>query len=83
MTVHCSKRSFNSAENAREANKNAPFRVRPYNCDICGKWHVANADKSGGSSPFVKEANNFLIKRPKLTDKNIVAELFRKKLKER
>jgi len=42
----CGKRVFTSKHAARDANKSARFRFRPYPCEECnGGWHVANGDK--------------------------------------
>lgn len=43
--IPCGKRIFESAKAAKRANANAPLRLRPYYCEACHGWHVANAEK--------------------------------------
>lgn len=41
----CPKRGFASERLARATNRNAPFRIRAYLCDVCHLWHVTNHEK--------------------------------------
>lgn len=81
MSACRGKKSYPSAERARSGNRGASFRVRPYQCEKCAQWHVANADKSGQSRPPVqpsriRRARQKSIDRPEVTDPANVAELF-------
>jgi hypothetical protein len=43
--VTCFKRAYESAHAARAAHSKAGFRIRPYLCRDCGRWHVTNQEK--------------------------------------
>lgn len=45
MTEECTKKRFESKRHAREAHAKAHYRIRPYFCEDCRYWHVANAEK--------------------------------------
>ena len=50
MVGHCGKRCFTSVAGAREAHRQAGYRVRVYPCETCtagGRviYHVTNAEK--------------------------------------
>ena len=42
----CTKRGYNSPDAAKRAHRKAHYRIRSYNCPICGLWHVTNQEKN-------------------------------------
>lgn len=79
------KRAYTSEDRAKRANGTANFRIRPYLCDKCSKWHVANADKLPTPPKDPNRWRRALqksIERPEVTDPAKVAELFDKMKKE-
>lgn len=42
----CRKIAYDSERRAKECNKSAPWRLWVYRCDLCGRFHVTNADKA-------------------------------------
>jgi hypothetical protein len=42
----CTKRGYSSEHAAMDAHKFAGYRLRPYLCEHCNRWHVTNADKT-------------------------------------
>jgi len=42
----CTKRGYSSEHAAMDAHKFAGYRLRAYLCEQCGRWHMANADKT-------------------------------------
>jgi hypothetical protein len=77
----CQKKSFESEESARRMHCNASYRVRPYLCPRCFKWHVTNSDKKDNARPHVQESRQRReqqrsLERPEVTDPAIVAEIF-------
>jgi len=45
VQVTCTKRAFDGVHSARRAHRGASFRIRVYQCEACGKYHVTNQDK--------------------------------------
>jgi hypothetical protein len=41
----CTKRGYLSERAAKRAHRGAHFRIRPYLCPRCHRWHVTNAEK--------------------------------------
>lgn len=40
-------RAFDSEERARRGHRNVGFRIRPFRCDGCGRWHVSADERNG------------------------------------
>ena len=80
MKKPCRKRAYGSEGAALRAHSAAGFTVRPYQCDRCREWHVANHDKSRGfvQTPAGRQRRG-PPPRPKVTDPAKVAELFKNK----
>lgn len=78
------KRTWNSASAARRAHAKASFRVRPYECDECRRWHVTNSDKTGHERPMARRkkrrgrrgGKDRGPERPRVTDPAEVARVF-------
>lgn len=72
------KRVYKSTHHAKLAHSKAGFRVRPYYCDACEGYHVANSDKKDQQTPPRTRAER-PIERPPVTDKTRAATLFESK----
>ena len=46
QTATCQKRGYNSPEAARRAHRKAHYRIRVYDCEVCGKFHATNNEKN-------------------------------------
>jgi hypothetical protein len=44
-TTVCQKRTYPSPYQAKVAHAKASWRVRVYQCEDCGGWHVTNHEK--------------------------------------
>lgn len=47
MPELCAKRRFTGVHSARQAYRQAGFRIRTYKCDKCRGYHVTNDEKHG------------------------------------
>jgi hypothetical protein len=45
QTDACHKRAFRGVHAAKMAHLHAGFRIRVYQCDTCGFYHVTNDEK--------------------------------------